>query len=157
VRAYAKDTTHLDQIWLTGMVDFAEAAIECRDPKYAQPLFDQLAPWAEQLPATGGSALGPVSHYHGGLATVLGRYDEADAYFAKSAALSDRMGAKFFAVRTDLLWGKMLAERGSRGDAEKARELLAKTHAVAAANKYANVERRASAALELIVASGTEE
>jgi class 3 adenylate cyclase len=57
----------LDQIWLTGMVDFAEAAIECREPKYAGPLFDRLAPWAGQLPATGASALGPVSHYLGGL------------------------------------------------------------------------------------------
>jgi hypothetical protein len=48
-----------DQIWMTGKVDFAEAAIECRDPKYAAPLFDRLAPWADQLPATGASALGP--------------------------------------------------------------------------------------------------
>ena len=75
----------LDQVWLTGMVDYAEAAIECRDPEYAAPLFDRLEPWAGQLPATGASALGPVSHYLGGLAAVLGRYDEADAYFAEAA------------------------------------------------------------------------
>ena len=67
------------------MVDFAEAAFECADPAHAAALFKQLEPWADQLPATGGSALGPVSHYLGGLTTVLGRYDEADAYFARSA------------------------------------------------------------------------
>ena len=38
----------LDQAWITGMVCYAEAAIECRDPKYAGPLFDRLAPWADQ-------------------------------------------------------------------------------------------------------------
>ncbi len=140
----------LDQIWFTGMVDFAEAAIECRDPKYAQPLFDQLEPWARQLPATGGSVLGPVTHYLGGLATVLGRYEEANAYFAEAAAFSDRVGAKFFAARTDLLWGKMLAERKAPGDLEIARELLGKAHTAATRNGYGNVGRRAAAALHLL-------
>jgi len=81
---------------MTGMVDFADAAIECGEPSYAAPLFERLEPWAGQLPVTGASALGPVSHYLGGLATVLGRLDEADAYFAHAAAMSEGMGAKFF-------------------------------------------------------------
>ena len=106
----------LDAVWLTGMVYYAEAAIECRDPKYAGPLFDRLAPWADQLVYDlGPTVQGPVSHYLGGLATVLGRYDEADAYFAQSAASSERLDAKFFAARTDLLWGRMLAERRGPG------------------------------------------
>ena len=139
----------LDPVWLTGMVAYAEAAIECRDPKYAGPLFDRLAPWADQLSTTGGTtAEGPVSHYLGGLATVLGRYDEADAYFTQAAAFSDRVGARFFAARTDLLWGKMLAERGAPGDAEKARKLLTTAHTTATAHGYANVERRATEALQ---------
>ena len=77
------------------------------------------------------------------------RYDEADAYFAKSAAVSARMNAKFFVAITDLLWGSMLAERKAEGDAERARDLLTKAHAAAAAHGYANVERRAAAALQL--------
>jgi hypothetical protein len=96
----------------------------------------------------GGSAQGSVSHYLGGLATVLGRYDEADAYFAQAAAFNDRVGAKFFAARTNLSWGRMLAERSASGDAEKARELLTKAQTSAAAQGYANVERRAAEALQ---------
>ena len=84
----------------------------------------------------------------GGLATVLGRYDEADAYFAQSAAMSDRMGAKFFAALTDLMWGRMLAERRAPGDTEKARDLLTKAHTAAVAHGYGGVERRAAAALQ---------
>ncbi len=137
-----------DQWWLTGMVDFAEAAIECHDPVYAEPLVAKLEPWAGQLPATGGSALGPVSHYLGGLATVLGRYEEADAYFAQSAEMSRRMGAKFFAARTDLLWGRMLAERGGPGDAERAHDLLVEARRAAVEHGYGNVERRAGEMLE---------
>jgi hypothetical protein len=137
----------LDQVWLTGMVDFAEAAIECRDPTFAGPLFDLLEPWAAQLPATGASALGPVSHYLGGLATVLGRFDTAETFFMMSSALSGRMRAKFFAARTDLLWARMLVERGGPGDADRARSLLINARDVAATQSYGVVQRRAVAAL----------
>lgn len=139
----------VDPLWLPSMVEYAEAAIECRDPQYAGPLFDRLAPYADQLSTTGGSsAEGPVTHYLGGLAGVLGRYDESDAYFARAAAFNDGVDAKFFAARTNLSWGRMLAERGASGDVENARELLATACSSAAANGYANVERRATEALQ---------
>ena len=138
----------LDQPWLTGMVQYAEAAIECRDPQYAQPLLDRLAPWADQWCSSGLNSQGSVSHYLGGLAAVLGRYDEADAYYARAAALSNRMGAKFYAASTDLSWGKLLAERQAPGDTDKAQELLTKAHSAAATHGYANVERRAAEALQ---------
>jgi len=64
--------------------------------------------------------------------------------------MSERMGAKFLSARTDLLWGKMLVERHSPGDIEKARELLTKAHTVAAAHGYGNVQRRAAAARQLL-------
>ena len=140
----------LDQIWIPAMVNYADAAVECRDLTYAMPMFDKLAPWADQLSCTGSTAEGPVSHYLGGLATVLGRYEEADAYFAQSAAFSARVGAKFFAARTDFLWGRMLAERRAPGDIEKARDLLTKAHTTAVTNGYGTVERRAAAALQLL-------
>ena len=138
----------LDPNWLATMAVYAEAAIACRDPKHAGPLFDRLAPWADQMPTSGITADGPVSHFLGGLATVLGRYDEADAYFTQAAAFNDRADAKFFAARTNLSWGKMLAERDAPGDAERARDLLTKAHAAAAAHGYASVERRAAEALQ---------
>jgi len=138
----------LDQVWLTGMVDFAEAAVECRHLDAAASLFEQLQPWADQLPATGASALGPVSHYLGGLAEVLGRPEQADAYFLRASALNDRMQAKFFAARTDLSWGRALGERHGPGDTEKARELLGRAYAAAVANGYGGVERRATVALQ---------
>ena len=138
----------LDPVWLSGMLSYAEAARVCRDPKYAGPLFAMLAPWADQFATAGITADGLVSHALGGLATVLGRYDEADAYFTQAAAFSERFGAKFFAASTDLAWGTMLAERGAPGDTEKARDLLTKAQSTAAAHGYANVERRAGEALQ---------
>ena len=104
----------------TGMVGYAEAAIECRDPKYAGAAVRPARAVGRSVAATAAArAEGPVSHYLGGLATVLGRYDEADAYFAQAAAFNDRAGAKFFAARTNLSWGKMLAERNAPGRRRK--------------------------------------
>jgi class 3 adenylate cyclase/tetratricopeptide (TPR) repeat protein len=138
----------MDHVWLSGMVDYADAAVACGDPTYATPLFERLAPWHAQLPATGASALPPVSHYLGGLAGVLGRYDEADAYFSHAAAVSERLGAKFFAARTDLWWGNVLARRDRLGDADAARARLTKAQRAARAQGYADVNRRATEALE---------
>jgi class 3 adenylate cyclase/tetratricopeptide (TPR) repeat protein len=141
----------MDQAWITAMYSYAAAAIHCGDPKYAGPLFDRLAPWVEQSVASGSvMASGLVSHSLGGLATVLRRYDEADAYFDRSAAMSARMNAKFFLAMTDLLWGTMLAERKAEGDTERARHLLTKAQGAAAAHGYGKVERRAAAALQLL-------
>jgi tetratricopeptide (TPR) repeat protein len=140
----------MDHVWLSGMVDYADAAVVCGDPTYATPLFERLAPWHAQLPATGATALPPVSHYLGGLAGVLGRYDEADAYFSQAAALSERLGAKFFAARTDLWWGNVLARRDRPGDADAARARLTKAQRAAQALGYADVGRRATEALEAL-------
>ena len=134
--------------WTTWMYCYAEAAIHCREPTYAGPLFDRLAPWAEQSVASGSvMASGLVSHSLGGLAAVLGRYDEADVYFSRSSDSSTRMKAKFYVAVTDLLWGSMLGQRQAPGDTEKARDLLEKAHILATANGYRNVERRAAAAI----------
>jgi class 3 adenylate cyclase/tetratricopeptide (TPR) repeat protein len=137
-----------DPGWLLGMATYAEAAVECRDPRFARPLFDRLAPWGHLVATTGGgNAIGLVSHFLGGLATVLGRHDEAEAHFTRAAAFNDRVEAKFFAARTDLWWGRMLSERGSHGDADRARALLARARDVAATHGYAKVEARADDAI----------
>jgi class 3 adenylate cyclase len=139
-----------DFVWLTGMACYAEAAIECRDPKYAEPMFERLFPSSGRLVYDAVTATGPVDQFLGGLATVIGRYDEANAYFAQCSSFCDRVGAKFYAVRTDLSWGRMLAERQAPGDIEKARDLLTKAHTAAAAYGYLTVERRSADALLLL-------
>jgi hypothetical protein len=137
----------LDAAWLTGMVGYAEAAITAGDPRYAGPLFDLLAPFAGHWSHTGALAEGPVDYFLGGLAAVLGRLEEADAHFAAAARDVARVGAPFFAARNGLRWGTMLATRGATGDAAHASRLIEEARAVATANGYGTVERRAAAAL----------
>ncbi len=141
----------LNPLWSVTMISYVEAAIVVRDPDYAVGLFERLEPWADQWATMGSSASNsPMTYYLGALATVLGRYDEANGYLARSATLSQRVGAKFVAARTDLLWGEMHAARNAPGDADQARDLLTQARAAAAANGYATVERRAAAALQQI-------
>jgi class 3 adenylate cyclase/tetratricopeptide (TPR) repeat protein len=139
----------MDLLWLLGMFAYAAAAIECGDRRYAEPLHECLLPLTDQFTTAGGStAQGPLSYYLGGLSAVLGQFDEADARFAQSASLAERMGARYFAVRTDVEWGKMLVRRGAPGDAEKAIGLLGDAQAKAAAHGYRTLERRAASALD---------
>jgi hypothetical protein len=137
----------MDFAWLTGMSLYAEASCECRDPKYAEPMFERLAPWSGRLVYDAATAAGPVDQFLGGLATVIGRYEEANAFFARSSSFCDRVSAKFYGARTDLSWGRMLAGRQTPGDIERARDLLTKAHTTAATYGYATVERRAAKAL----------
>jgi hypothetical protein len=58
------------------------------------------------------------------------------------------MGATFFAARTDLLWGRLLATRKAPGDTKRARELFMKALTVAKVNGYGTVERRTTAAIQ---------
>ena len=78
---------------------------------------------------------------------MLGRYDEAEAYFTRSADFCERAAARCFAAQTDLWWGTMLAERDAPGDAERAGGLLTRAYASAMAHGYGSIERDAAEAL----------
>ena len=67
--------------------------------------------------------------------------------------MSKRLGAKFFAARTDLWWGNVLARRNRPGDAEAATARLTKAQRVAREFGYANVDRHATEALEAMALS----
>jgi len=140
----------VDTTWMTGMVQSAEAAIVCSDVDCASQLIERLASWTDLWSYDDITTEGPVSHYVGGLTAILGDFDRANQYFAKAASMNERMGAKFFAARTNLLWGRMLAERNAPGDMDSARELITKARAAAIAHGFGTVERRAADALILL-------
>ncbi len=111
-------------------------------------LLERLSPWPYLLSYNTGSTEGLVSHYLGALNAVLGRYDEADRWFAHAAAFNERLRAEFFGARTDLSWGSMLIERAAPGDGDRAQRLILRARSTSVDRGYAVVERRAVRALE---------
>ena len=114
----------MDFVWMMGMTFYASVAVELRANRPAQTLYELLAPYSGQVPFIGTLGFFPVSLALGGLASVLGRYDEAESYFADAAHMAGRGHMKFFEARTQLEWGRMLAGRRGPGDVERARTLL---------------------------------
>lgn len=146
--AAAEYDVPLYQGWLATYCDYTDVVVEFGASDHATPIYEVLHPWSALFACTGTSVTGPVAHYLGGLATALGRFDEADEHFARAAAFSDSMRTPFFGARTDLWWGRMLASREDPGDAVRARERLDRARVIAAEHGYGVVERRAVTALD---------
>ena len=141
-------TLPMDIGWLDGVTAYAEVAIELHREPPAERLVELLAPYHDQVGFNGLMPLEPVAHYLGGLASVLGRWEESEAYFIEATQFNNRAGAQFANARTDLSWGRMLGSRRAAGDASKARDLLTRAHATATAHGYGSVERHAFASLQ---------
>jgi DNA-binding SARP family transcriptional activator len=93
------------------------------DVDLARRLHDELLPYRAEMLVAQVSAIGPVAHYLGVLAAVLGCPDEAEEHFAFAADLQERTGARGLLVRTRLEWTRLLLARGRPGDTERAHAL----------------------------------
>ena len=136
-----------DSAWFDGMINYAMVVIELQLHDHAGTLMELLAPFADQVPHNGLCPQPPVATILGGLATVLGRYDKAEIYFAQAAELNARGEMRFSDALTNLLWGRLLSARRAVGDIDRARELLQEAALSAAGRGYAKVELRARAEL----------
>jgi tetratricopeptide (TPR) repeat protein len=136
-----------DSAWFDGMVHYAKVVIELQLRVHGERLIQLLVPFRDQVPHNAVVPQSPVATYLGGLATVVGRYEEAESYFEQAAELNTRGEMRFAEAQTSLLWGRMLCARNGPGDADRARELLEQARESGAARGYAMVERRASAEL----------
>ena len=137
----------LDFVWTIGMTGYALVATELQAAGPAERLYELLAPHHGQIPFIGTLGYFPTSLSLGALATVLGRYDEAEGHFSEAAELATSGAMGFYAAANELAWGRMLARRAGRGDVERGRALLERARTVATASGYALLEQRAARAL----------
>lgn len=131
-----------DLIWLFGITAYADVASQLRAEGPARQLYALLVPYHDQYPfIAAASQDSPVATYLGGLAGVLGGYDEAEAYFVEAADINARGSMIYAAARNDLAWARMLRARRTPGDREKALTLLARSSSAAATMGYGYVAR----------------
>jgi hypothetical protein len=108
----------------------------------AEELYDALFPFRANIVNGQTIWLGPVGHDLGLLATVLGRFGDAEAHFADAVERQDRMGARVTVVHTRLAWADLLRRRNAAGDGPPARRLLEEAKAGAADVGLARIEAR---------------
>jgi tetratricopeptide (TPR) repeat protein len=94
------------------------------DAAVAQELYDLLLPFRSTIVNGQTIWLGPATHELGLLATVLGRYDEAESHFADAVERQDRIGARGHVVHTRIAWAVMLRRRNAPGNGARAQRLL---------------------------------
>lgn len=136
-----------DNLWLYGMTNFAEVAIRLDHREAAGLLYDRLLPYSGQMVSIGTVCEGPVDHFLGGLAGVLGRYDDAHDHLDRAAVLADDSGSPFYRTRTLIEQGRVSARQGRTTEA---RRLLAEGAALATEWGFAGELRRAQDAGDLL-------
>jgi len=119
--------------WLGAMAALAVAASAAGDREAAGALYPALAPYRGRLVIQGGAnaVAGPVSHYLGLLATVLGRQDEAVDLFSEAAALAGQIGGLPSLAHARAGLAGALAARNGPGDLEAAEEHRRQARSVA--------------------------
>ena len=142
----------LDVTWLTGMIAYADAAIECRDSEFVEPVLERLTPFANQWLYTDVVTSGPVSRSVGDLLSVLGRYAEAEIAHLLTRPTRANGRERSTSPLGPISHGAgCSSSAGGPGDGERALDMLARATQAAAAHGYGNIERRATQILQHLV------
>jgi tetratricopeptide (TPR) repeat protein len=116
----------------------------------ATVLYPRLARWPNLVVFGGPATTGVVAHDLGTLATVLGRYEEAEGHFANALRIHENLTAPFHIAQTRLEWGRMLLSRKGVGDLARARTILGESFDLAHTYGYAGLERQAGEELSTL-------
>jgi len=137
-----------DYLWLATLAFLSRACARLGDISTAAALYERLRPHHSAFGIGQSVWLGPVAYDLGLLATVLGRYDDADAHFAEAVEIHHRIGVRGMLAHTRLAWARMLLLRRQPGDTEQAREHLRQAQQTARElGALGNIEEDAAALL----------
>jgi len=110
---------------IASLLMLTECAARFDDPGTARAIYPILAPHAGEYAVVAGFAglLSPVTHALGQLCGLIGRYDEATAYFERCIDDCRRSNLRTLLARTQLAWARVLARRNAPGDRRRAHTL----------------------------------
>jgi class 3 adenylate cyclase len=133
-----------DNFYVTYLSVMAWVCGRLGDRTRAATLLALLEPHTNQLETTSASTQFSTSACAGMLATLLGRDDDADRYFAEAIALATAFRHPFLVASAQLEWGRALLQR-TPPDREHAKTLLDDTLATARRYGFGGIERDALA------------
>lgn len=137
-----------DVFWLTTVSKIADTVADLRWQEAGISIYAALQPYSRQCDWISPSAVGPVGRPLGRLAALLGLEDQADNSFAQALALSEALESPLYVAQTYLDWGRVLVERKSRRDRDRATTYLEHAGQLAARHGLLRVARLGRDALE---------
>jgi predicted ATPase len=90
----------LDNFWMTSVIAYVIITIELDDREAAAQLLPLIEPHASVISYNGATSQGPVSAYVGKLASLLGRYDEAENHLRAALATATAFGWTYHQATT---------------------------------------------------------
>jgi class 3 adenylate cyclase len=141
----------LDLLHVQGLARWAECAVLAQDRESAAVLYDRLAPYRSHLVNAAVIAIGSAEMFLGLLATVLERYEDADAHFRTAQATHETMTVPVCQARAQVFWAAMLIHRDPANGARSARPLLAKASEVARRHGATGIENECARVLADVV------
>jgi hypothetical protein len=114
-----------DEHWLVTLGSLSSVAVLLADRARAAELYDLLLPYAEMVFVHDllRSVSGVVAAALGGLATLLGRYDDGERHYQRAVAIETAMGGLTAAMDRPG-YARLLLLRGGPGDKARAVTLL---------------------------------
>ena len=131
-----------DQNRMTGLVLYADTAVQTSSTQAAAMLFELITPYADQVVWNGGVSFGHARMYTAMLAATLGRHQQAEADFAFACEFHHRHGLRVWEARSELGWAEALIDRG---EVDRAREHAARALELSRDHGYGAFEPRAAA------------
>jgi DNA-binding CsgD family transcriptional regulator len=113
-----------DARWTTCIAYLAEVCVALDDRVQASRLYGLLLPWSGRNIGVELECPGSSDRFLGLLASLEGRWPEAERHFEKALAMNDRIGAVLQREHTRRDYADMLARRGAPGDQAKASAFL---------------------------------
>ena len=136
--------SRFDHTWTSVMLTDAEICAALGDAPRAALLYELLTPYHDRLVVLGSGAvcIGAIDRTLGQLATVTGRFDDAEAHFRRADELNRRAMAAPFVARTQIDYAEMLLTRRRPGDITRAEALLGAAGATAEELGLGGLEQR---------------
>jgi tetratricopeptide (TPR) repeat protein len=119
------DLPHDAFVWMSTVTLFADIVTLVGDACRAEQLYALLRPFAGRILVSGtADCYGAADRFLGRLATVLGRFAEAERHFVDAIALNEALGARPLLAATQRAFAEMLAVRDGPGDRVRAESLI---------------------------------
>ncbi|MGB2694066.1 MAG: AAA family ATPase [Dehalococcoidia bacterium] len=123
--ARGSDTVPEDGLWKSTMLGYSEVCARLRMSDAAYALYDVVRRHPQGNVSAGNSASGgAIARNVGQLATVIGRWDDAERHFEAALDLNEKMGHLPALAFTRRDYGDMLLRRDAHDDREKGQLLV---------------------------------